>query len=392
MKVIVPSLILAFALPTAASIAADATRASSTVVLSETGVQNLRIETVEVEETTFEEIVFSLGQIEHIPIRAGAVSSRIPGRIVDLKVSLGDTVKKGDEIARVESRQPGDPPPVIPLTAPLNGLVTSSSIRLGQPVEPENALLEITDLSEVYAVARVPETQAGKLKPGTIAHIKITSLPDKVFDGELLRFGTAADSKSGTIDAVFRLPNPEMLLRPGMRAEFSIVVGKRENVASVPRIAVQGDASNRFVYVKDFELPNAFVKTPVSVGEINDQSVEILNGLFPGDEVVTEGSYSLGFAGGGNVSLKEALDAAHGHTHAADGSEPKEGEQAGGHGEGDGHNHDGAGSATVTGPLPMISYAMNGILVLLLIISNRRKPASPEATNSITTSNAKEAA
>ena len=96
---------------------------------------------------------------------------------------------------------------------------------------------------------------------------------------------------------------------------------KRAGVMSLPRSALQGDAANRFVYVKDFDLPNAFVKTPVVVGEINDRSVEIVSGLLPADEVVTHGAYSLAFAGGGSVSLKEALDAAHGHEHAEDGSE-----------------------------------------------------------------------
>lgn len=73
--------------------------------------------------------------------------------------------------------------------------------------------------------------------------------------------------------------------------------------------------------MKDFDLPNAFVRAPVVLGEQNDEFVEVVNGLFPGDEVVTQGSYSLGFAGGGSLSLKEALDAAHGHEHADDGSE-----------------------------------------------------------------------
>ena len=89
----------------------------------------------------------------------------------------------------------------------------------------------------------------------------------------------------------------------------------------MPRSAVQGDPAKRVVYVKDFDLPNAFVRAPVVLGEQNDEFVEVLSGLFPGDEVVTSGSYSLGFAGGGSISLKEALDAAHGHEHAEDGSE-----------------------------------------------------------------------
>ncbi len=291
------------------------------IVLDETGVKNLRIETIEAEETDFETTVFSLGRIEAIPGKVAAVSSRISGRIVELKVAPGDVVKKDDEVAKIESRQPGDPPPVISLNAPLSGLVTHGEARLGDPLDPDKALLEITDLSEVYAVARVPEHLAGKMGEGTVAHIQVAALPNEKFEGELLRFGTSADKESGTIDAIFHLVNPGGLLRAEMRAEFSIVISKRSNVVSVPRAALQGEASNRFVYVRDFDLPNAFIKTQVQAGEINDRFVEITSGLLPADEVVTRGAYSLSFAGASSVSLKEALDAAHGHEHAEDGGE-----------------------------------------------------------------------
>jgi len=93
-------------------------------------------------------------------------------------------------------------------------------------------------------------------------------------------------------------------------------------VLAVPREAIQGDPANRIVFVKDFDLPNAFLRVPVVTGERNDGFVEVLSGLFPGDEVVTQGSYSLGFVGSGaGISLKDALDAAHGHEHNEDGSE-----------------------------------------------------------------------
>ena len=291
------------------------------MLLDETGVKNLRIETVEVEETDFEEVVFALGRIRAIPGKIAAVSSRISGRIVELKVAPGDQVAAGQDVARLESRQPGDPPPSVMLKAPINGVVTSLDARLGDPLEPDKALLEITDLSEVFAVARVPEHQAGRMKPGAIAHIKVAALPDEKFEGELLRFGTSADEQSGTIDAIFRLPNASGSLRTEMRAEFSIVLNKREGVMSVPRAALQGEAANRFVYVEDFDLPNAFLKSPVVVGQMNDRFVEITGGLLPGDKVVTRGAYSLAFAGSGSISLKDALDAAHGHEHASDGSE-----------------------------------------------------------------------
>ncbi|HBJ86856.1 MAG TPA: hypothetical protein DDZ88_23965 [Verrucomicrobiales bacterium] len=368
-------LILCLALSGLAHAEGDPKRAANTVVLDETGVKNLRIETVEVEETDFEATIFSLGRIEAIPSKIAAVSSRIAGRIVELKVTPGDVVKLGDEVAKIESRQPGDPPPVVSLKAPLGGLVTHVDARLGDPLDPEKALLEITDLSEVYAVARVPEHQAGRMKPGTVAHIKVAALPNEKFAGELLRFGTSADKESGTIDAIFRLTNPGGLLRADMRSEFSIVMSKRSNVVSIPRAALQGESSNRFVYVKDFDLANAFVKTQVQVGEINDRFVEITNGLLPADEVVTRGAYSLSFAGASSVSLKEALDAAHGHEHAADGGEltpEKKAEmEAAKKGAGGGHADQEGGASS------MWMYASGVLFLLLLIAVFTKKRGAP---------------
>ena len=290
------------------------------------------------------------------------MSSRISGRIVELKAIPGDTVKKDQEVAKIESRQPGDPPPVISLKAPIGGLITRLEARLGDPLEPEKALLEIMDLSEVYAIACVPEHYAGRMKPGTIAHITVAALPGQKFDGELLRFGTSAEKESGTIDAVFRMPNPGGLLRAGMRAEFSIVLSKRSNVVSVPRAALQGDAMSRFVYVRDFELPNAFLKAPVQVGQINDRFVEITGGLFPADEVVTRGAYSLSFANASGISLKEALDAAHGHEHAADGSELTDAQRAKLHAAESGTK----GEAPASGA--MATFWMFSTLVLLTVL------------------------
>ncbi|SKB01814.1 RND family efflux transporter, MFP subunit [Prosthecobacter debontii] len=379
---LVPLFISTLTFASLSNAAEDNKRSSSTIVLDENGVKNLRIETTEVEETDFESTIFSLGRIQAIPNNVGAVSSRISGRIVELKVAPGDVVQKGDVVVSVESRQPGDPPPVIPLTAPLSGLVTRVELRLGDPIEPDRPVLEITDLSEVYAVARVPEHQAGLMKPGTIAHIKVAALPDEKFDGELLRFGTSADKQSGTLDAIFRLPNTGGKLRADMRAQFSIVMSKREGIVAVPRAALQGEGGNRFVYVKDFDLANAFVKTPVTVGEINDRFVEILTGLLPADEVVTRGAYSLSFAGASSVSLKEALDAAHGHEHAADGGEltpEKKAEMVAA--------KNGAASGSVgsgKGGSPIWMY-VSGVLFVLLLISLLTKKRGPVEDESVPT-------
>src|SRR5690606_5595389 len=87
-----------------------AARASEDVVILDgTGVKNLRLETETVEEGDFEETAFALGRLEVVPGKDGVVSSRIPGRVAELLVAPGDLVERDRIVARIESRQPGDP-------------------------------------------------------------------------------------------------------------------------------------------------------------------------------------------------------------------------------------------------------------------------------------------
>jgi len=366
MKIFVPFLLLS-----SLAFAAD-----KPVLLDEAGVQSLGIETVEAAEVTFEETTFALGRIEEIPENHAVLSSRIPGRVVGLNVREGDTVTADQILAKVESRQPGDPPPVIELKAPIKGLVLESHVRIGEPVEPEKELLDIADLSEVHAIARVPEHQASKLPPGTTAIIRISALGDQTLEGKLIRFGTTADRERSTIDAIFLVKNPELRLRPGMRAEFEIITARTENVLTIPKEAIQGDPSNRHVFIKDFNIPNAFLRSPVKTGRANGSQVEILSGLFPGDLVVTRGSYALGFVGSGSgVSLKEALDAAHGHEHNEDGSEVTAAQKAarasGGDHDHEGHDHDEKAAPAWRERLFMGISALLAVLLVIVLIAKR---------------------
>jgi len=312
--------------------------AADTVILDEVGIKNLQIQTVMVEEQDFQKTVFAIGRVEEVPGNQYAVSSRIPGRAVEMNAFIGDFVKKGQVLVKVESRQPGNPPPTIELKALRDGLVVNTHILLGQPVEPGTELFDISDRTEMWVVAQIPEQLAAGILPGTKAHISFPALGGDPIIAELIRFGVQANRSAGAVEGVFKVPNPDRKLQPGMRAEFEIVVATRKNVMAVPEESLQGGPANRVVYVKDFDLPNAFIRAPVVTGETGAGMVEIKKGLFPGDEVVTRGSYSLGFIGNDSgISLKEALDAAHGHEHAADGSELEPGAKAEEHDDHAGH-------------------------------------------------------
>lgn len=353
---------------------AEPGRAENLIILDAAGVANLQLDYAEAEETTFEDTIFSLGELEVLPGKRAVVSSRIAGRAFSVLVIPHQEIEAGEEVAWIESRQPGDPPPTVKLEAPITGLISKVSIAQGQPVSPDDALIEIIDLGTIEASAHVPLHLAGKLVIGQSAHIRTAALPDKVFEAKLAHVAAEAVAETGTIEAAFHVPNPDKLLRPGMKAEFSIVISKREGVMSIPRAAVQGDVAERFVYIKDYELKNAFVKCAVVLGAQNDQFVEVKEGILPGDEVVVKGAYALGFAGKGSVSLKEALDAAHGHPHGEDGSELSKEDLAKGSGD---HGHDHAASAWT--PMTTFFAGTSGLLFVLLILSLylSRKPIAP---------------
>lgn len=347
-----------------------------TVVLDETGEKNLGIETVAAEETTFDETVFALGRLEVLPGKKGVVSSRVAGRAQTV-IALPDMAcEVGDELVWVESRQAGDPPPVVRLDAPISGIIAKVQVATGQPVEPGDSLIEIYDLETVEALAAVPAHRAGVLRKGMMAAIRVEGLADRVFEAELNHLGADADPETGTVEAAFHVANPDGVLRPGLRAEFSITVSRRDGVMSVPREAVQGEGADRFVFIRDYDLAHAFVKTPVVLGASHDRAVEVLEGLLPGDEVVTRGAYSLAFAGKGSVSLREALDAAHGHPHNEDGSEMTAEQiaaaQAAAGTAGAAHGHGGGGGDVLFWQIAC------GVLAVLLLVAVVKRGGGPD--------------
>jgi multidrug efflux pump subunit AcrA (membrane-fusion protein) len=373
--------------------AASAAVAIPPVILTEQGVKNLGLETVTVEEADFETTTFALGRTEAMPEARSSLSSRIPGRVVENRLKIGAFVNKGDQLVLLESRQPGDPPPTVWLTAPADGTIISVNTRLGAPVEPADSLAEFADLRKIYLIATLPQSTAGKIGQGTQAKVHFPTRPDKEYTATLLRNPNPDPSRAldqdvsirtdenedadlNTARLIFTIENPDNQLRPGMNAEITITMEKRGGVLSVLREAIQGGPSNRHVYVKHMTIPNAFDRVSVQTGLASNDRIEILEGLLPGDEVVTRGSYSLGFAGsGGGPSLKEAMDAAHGHDHNEDGSEPtKEQKAATETAGGDSHDHASHG----TGMREIFFMAATGILAVLLVITSlrRRQPAN----------------
>ncbi len=269
--------------------------ASPIVQVSREARANLGLEFGTAEIRPMESTLAVIGEIAALPDRAGAVTSRIAGRVTWIGVAEGDRVQKGAPVVEVESLQLGDPPPRARYSAPLSGRVFDRHVGLGDSVEPNAHLLEVADLGEVLAVGYLFEEQIGRVKIGQKVRVRVPSYPDAVFEGVVERIGSALDPTNRSLPVYVRVRNPENQLLPRMRAELAVVVATTDAALAIPQSALLGDFGNKFVFVEQESEQGLFKRVSVVRGVDDDQFVEIIEGILPGERVVTVGNYSLQF-------------------------------------------------------------------------------------------------
>ena len=267
--------------------------AAGPVRVSEAARRNLGLETEEAELREIERSLSVIGEIRAEPDRSARVSSRISGRVSAIYAKEGERVRRGQQLVEIESFQVGDPPPRARYATPIAGTVTDRHVVVGSDVEPNGHLFEIADLSELLAVGRVFEGQIGRVAVGQKVRVRVPSYPDELFEGAVERLGGKLDPASRSLPVFVRVANPDEKLRPHMRATLSLVTERAELALAIPKRAVLGEFGNPFVFLQREDEPDLFGRRAVVTGLTDDRYVEIVDGVLPGERVVTEGNYSL---------------------------------------------------------------------------------------------------
>lgn len=325
--------------------------------------KNLALVVEEAQLRTLDKTVLVFGQIEIIPNHSAAVSSRIAGRVLDVKVSDGESVKKGQVVVEVESLQLGDPPPRVQYAAPIDGVVIDRHAVQGDSVEPNKHLMEIVDLSEVYAEGRIFEGQIAAIKTGQKVRVSVESYPTNEFIGTVDLLSGTLDAETRTLKVWVRIKNPDLKLRPNMRARLNIVTAEADSVVTVPHSAVLGEAGNLFAFVQSDTDELVFERKPVVLGMKDDRYVEVVEGIFPSDKVVTLGNYQLQY-----VTTRKPAAAGGTNAPAATHDEPKTAD----------HEHSGAAAS----PLLWMGLALGVLLLanLIAVLLKKRAAATTVAT------------
>ena len=241
------------------------------ILLSEEAKRNIGLISEEVKERVIQKIITANGIVKPQQHRLAQVSPKIEAIVEQTLVEPWDWVKKGQLLANVRSRQYGNPPPLVALTAPISGLISIWDAKVGEAVGPGKVLFEIVDPSVVWVEGDVPEHESHLVKVGQEARVTMIALPEQTFTGRIVRMGGMVEPDKRTVHVWVEVDNPRHQLKPEMFAQLHI-------------------GGETFVYI---EQDGKYLKQNVVVGLKDDRFSEILEGLYLGDRVVTRGNYEL---------------------------------------------------------------------------------------------------
>ena len=198
----------------------------------------------------------------------------------------------------------------VAVTAPTGGYIKECIVRDGDFVEVGQPVMRLTQNRRLFLRADVSDRDYNRLGVISSARFRpsysenVYSLQD--LDGRLVASAQTASASGSFIPVTFEFNNTGGVI-PGSFVEVYLLGAKRENVIAVPKTALTEEQGVHFVYVKVDD--EGYMKREVKVGQSDGERVEIIAGLTPGENVVTDGAIHVKIA-----SAKAAIPA-HNHNH-----------------------------------------------------------------------------
>jgi cobalt-zinc-cadmium efflux system membrane fusion protein len=200
--------------------------------------------------------------------------------------------KSSLEIDRMVKTRTIDPYLVVP--SPITGRITARTAAPGDFVQPGNlpAPYSVADISRIWLNASVTESDMPLVRKGQPIHVTVMALPGRAFEGEISTVGATVDPQlhRGLVRAEIEDPKHELL--PGMFASFVIVTGSPVSGPAVPLDGVvrEGDGTMTVWFTTD---RHRFTKRTVKIGLQHEGYDQILEGVRPGEQIVTKGAVFL---------------------------------------------------------------------------------------------------
>lgn len=176
------------------------------------------------------------------------------------------------------------------IVAPVDSVILTRTVNPGEFTSIGEEVFELGPIAQVYMVAAVPTDKMGFVSLGMEAEVSIDSFPGEIFKGVVVKIDAVSSVVTRTYSAYIRINNPDLRLRPGVTGYARL--DRAHGALAVPSVAILNPVANQAtVFIVDGDS-RARIRE-VRPGLMSDGMTEILDGLKPGDKVVTVGQLEL---------------------------------------------------------------------------------------------------
>lgn len=200
----------------------------------------------------------------------------------------------------------------VPLRAPVAGTLVDVRVAPGAYAQEGALLFHVADRSKLWLELRVPESEAGRLTQPVGAafqvagsDIRVEIVPGK--NGRLVAVGGVVDATTRTVPVVFEFAPGELALPIGMAVQAQVFAGGAREAVAIPTSSVIDENGIAVVFV--MTGGESFERRQVRLGARDGDWVEVMDGLSPGQRVVSRGAYLVKLASTGTAQI------GHGHAH-----------------------------------------------------------------------------
>jgi cobalt-zinc-cadmium efflux system membrane fusion protein len=179
----------------------------------------------------------------------------------------------------------------VSITSPIDGVITHADVRPGQAVSARDHLYHVVNPATLWIVGDVLESEVRFLASGQQVVAGFAAVPGDEFRGEIDHLRLKMDPRRRTQGVVIAVENPNGRLRPGMSGRVRISVEVAKKAIACPVDAVIRSRTGTYLLVQ--RVPGKYENRRVKLGLTEGNLVQVLDGAFPGDQVVVVGNSLL---------------------------------------------------------------------------------------------------
>jgi membrane fusion protein (multidrug efflux system) len=185
------------------------------------------------------------------------------------------------------------------IQAPFSGRLGLRQVNLGQILREGDAIVSLQTLDPIYVDFSVPQKELSRLEPGLEVQVAVDAAPEETFIGKITAINPDVDLATRSVRVRAKVANPDEVLRAGMFAKATVIMPEKKTVLPVIATAIAYATFGNSVFVIDEqtgesgETERVLRQQFVRLGQARGDFIDVIEGLKPGESIVTSGVFKL---------------------------------------------------------------------------------------------------